>query len=213
MTQTINHVSFDLDGTLVDSFDVMRQSWEAATRELGINCGFERYRGYVGLPFAQILQNIGLSDYRAELSELYFKGTRARQGQITVIAGATALLQDLRQRGLSLSIITSKPRANAEPLLQEMRLDVDMLICADDVPRGKPDPLAATLVCERFAVAPAEVLYVGDMVFDLQFALNARMPFLFFENEGRNRLPANLRNPVRRVPALSAITAEFLAEW
>lgn len=207
MMQQIRHVSFDLDGTLVDSFEVMRQSWEDATRELGIKCGFERYRNYVGLPFDRILHNIGLSDYRAELSELYFKGTRARQGQVAVIAGAAALLNTARARGLGTSVITSKPRGNAEPLLREMALDVDMLICADDVPRGKPDPISATMICERFSIAPGEVLYVGDMVFDLQFALNAGLQFLFFENEGRNRLPTNLRNPVRRVATLSDVVA------
>lgn len=207
MMQQIRHVSFDLDGTLVDSFEVMRQSWEDATRELGIKCGFERYRNYVGLPFDRILHNIGLSDYRTELAELYFTGTRARQGQVRVIEGAGALLDTLRARGLGLSIITSKPRVNAAPLLHEMGLAVEMLVCADDVPRGKPDPMSAALICEHFTVAPGEVLYVGDMVFDLQFALNAGWQFLFFENEGRNRLPANLQNPVQRVPTLSAVDA------
>jgi len=207
MTSAVRHVSFDLDGTLVDSFEVMRQSWEAATRELGIRCGFERYRNYVGLPFDRILQNIGLSDYRSELADLYFTGTRDRQHQISVIEGTETLLAALRARGLGVSIITSKPRHNAEPLLQALGLEVDMLICADDVPRGKPDPMSATLICNRFNVAPEDVLYVGDMVFDLQFALNAGLQFLFFDNAGRNRLPANLRNPVRHVPGLMAIEA------
>lgn len=207
MTAAVRHVSFDLDGTLVDSFEVMRQSWDAATRELGIRCGFERYRNYVGLPFDRILDNLGLADMRGELGTLYFAGTRARQDQITLVEGAGDLLDEVRRRGLGTSVITSKPRANAEPLLRDLGLAVDLLLCADDVARGKPDPMSANLLCSRFSLAPAEVLFVGDMVFDLQFALNAGMQFVLFTNHGRNRLPANLRNPVRSVPTLADVAA------
>lgn len=209
MTTVVRHVSFDLDGTLIDSFDVMRESWDAATRELGIRCGFERYRNYVGLPFDRILDNLGLSDMRVELASLYFAGTRARQDRITVVEGAAEILDKVRQRGFGSSVITSKPRANAEPLLRDLGLAVDLLICADDVARGKPDPMSAHLLCSRFDLAPAEVLYVGDMVFDLQFAINGGLQFLMFTNQGRNRLPANLRNPLRTVATLAEVASSF----
>lgn len=210
MSVPIRHLSFDLDGTLVDSFEVMRQAWEDATARLGIRCGFERYRSHVGLPFGQILQAIGLSDYEAELTELYFAATRANQHRVSMVEGAGAVLAQARQQGLGVSVITSKPRRNAEPLLTQMGLEVDMLICADDVARGKPDPMSATLLCTRLDLSPAEVLYVGDMVFDLQFALNSGLQFVFFTNDGRNLLPKNLRNPVRHIRTLSGI---FSSPW
>lgn len=202
----IKHVSFDLDGTLVDSSDVMRASWEVATRELGINCGFERFVGNVGLPFDKILANLGLSDFQSELAELYFAGTLARQHEIKKSAGVDDLLNDCRKRGLGLSVITSKPRGTAEPLLHALGMDVDVLICADDVAKGKPDPDSAHLVLNQFELRPADVLYVGDMVFDLQFALNAGFQFVFFENEGRNSLPVNLLNRIRRAATLAAVS-------
>ena len=208
MSPATRHVSFDLDGTLVNSFDVMRHAWEGATARLGIRCGFERYRRHVGLPFGRILHNIGLSDYEAELTGLYFAATRANQHRIAVVEGAAATLAAARARGFGTSVITSKPRRNAEPLLEQLQLDVDMLICADDVDRGKPDPMSATLLCTRLGLSPAEVLYVGDMVFDLQFALNSGLQFVFFTNDGHNALPANLRNPVRRIRTLSEIFSD-----
>lgn len=201
----IRHVSFDLDGTLVDSFGVMRQSWDEATQKLGITCGFESYRRYVGLPFDKILATIGLTSYHDELAELYFEGTRTRQDKIRKIDGTDDVLRSCRQRGLGVSIITSKPSSNAAPLLEELNIDVDKLICADEVAKGKPDPQSALLLCAETKLLPEEILYVGDMVFDLQFALNAGMQFLLFENEGRNLMPTNLLNGVDRVPTLSGL--------
>ncbi len=207
LMRQIRHVSFDLDGTLVDSFDVMRQSWEAATRQLGIECEFEKYRNYVGLPFDKILEKIGLSNRHADLANLYFSGTQAMQDRVMKIEGADELLVACRTRGLSLSVITSKPRRTAFPLLRDLKLDVDFLVCADDVPKGKPDPNSAMLLCDHLCLTPAEVLYVGDTALDYHFAINAGMSFVLFDNNGLHRMPSNLLARVERVTTLSAIAA------
>ena len=203
----IRHVSFDLDGTLINSFATMEIAWKAATEELHINCGFAEYRRYVGLPFPRILEMLGLSNYLIELNDLYFAGTRRLYDQIPVIDGANDLLDWCQARGLGTSIITSKPRRNAEMIVEKMGFASDRLMCGDDYSKGKPDPMAAQILCEEFALDPAEVLYVGDAIFDFQFALNAGMDFVLFDDHGANRLPANMLNPVRAVATLSGIKA------
>ncbi|MDU8929416.1 HAD family hydrolase [Alisedimentitalea sp. MJ-SS2] len=202
----IKHVSFDLDGTLINSFATMKIAWEAATDELNINCGFEEYRRYVGLPFPKILQMLGLSNSLIELNELYFAGTRRLYDQIPVIDGANELIDQCRAQGLGTSIITSKPRKNSEMILEKFGFAVDKLICGDDLTKGKPDPMAGILLCEEFSVDPEQVLYVGDAIFDFQFALNAGMQFVMFADHGENRLPGNMLNPVETVDELKQIS-------
>ena len=203
----LKHVSYDLDGTLINSFATMEIAWKAATEELHINCGFAEYRRFVGLPFPKILEMLGLSNYLIELNEHYFAGTRRLFDRIPVIDGANALIDSCKARGLGTSIITSKPRRNAEMIVEKMGFAPDRLICGDDYSRGKPDPMAARILCEEFGLAPAEVLYVGDAIFDFQFALNAGMGFVMFTDHGANRLPSNLLNPVARVDALAEVEA------
>jgi len=207
MMSPIKHVSFDLDGTLINSFATMKIAWEAATAELKINCGFAEYRRYVGLPFPKILEMLGLSNYRIELNELYFAGTRRLYDQIPGIDGANDLLDWCNAKGLGTSIVTSKPRQNSELILEKMGFAVDKLVCGDDLSKGKPDPMAATLLCEEFDLAPGEVLYVGDAIFDFQFALNGGLRFILFDNHGENRLPANMLNQVESVAELAQIKA------
>lgn len=204
---TLRHISFDLDGTLINSFANMKTAWEAATAELHINCGFAEYRRYVGLPFPRILEMLDLSNYESELSDLYFRHTRQLADQIPVIEGAPELLERCRARGLSTSIVTSKPRRNSELIVERFGFHVDRLICGDDLKRGKPDPAAAQLLCEELGLAPADILYVGDAIFDFQFALNAGAHFLFFTDQGANRMPTNMLNPVRSVDTLGEVDA------
>ena len=206
---SIRHVSFDLDGTLINSFATMKIAWEEATSELGIHCGFAEYRRYVGLPFPKILALLGLTNFEIELNELYFANTRRLYDQIPLIDGADEILRWCRAQGLGSSIITSKPRQNSELILQKMGFEVDRLVCGDDLTRGKPDPMAGRLLCEAFGLEPAQVLYVGDAIFDFQFALNTGMDFLLFDNHGDNRLPANMLNPVKSVARLSDIKAHI----
>jgi phosphoglycolate phosphatase-like HAD superfamily hydrolase len=203
--KAVKHVSFDLDGTLINSFATMEIAWKAATEELHINCGFAEYRRYVGLPFPKILEMLGLTNYLTELNDLYFAGTRRLYDQIPMIDGANALIDWCRAQGLGTSIITSKPRRNAEMIVDKMGFATDRLMCGDDYSKGKPDPMAGRILCEEFDLAPEDVLYVGDAIFDFQFALNAGMQFVFFTDHGANRLPANMLNPVVSVDALTQI--------
>jgi HAD superfamily hydrolase (TIGR01549 family) len=205
----IKHVSFDLDGTLINSFATMKIAWEIATSELNINCGFAEYRRYVGLPFPKILNLLGLSNFEIELNQLYFANTRRLYDQIPLIEGADEILRWCRDQDLGTSIITSKPRRNSELILEKMGFEVDKLVCGDDLSRGKPDPMAGHLLCEAFTLAPADVLYVGDAIFDFQFALNAGMDFVLFDNHGDNRLPGNMLNPVTSVARLLEIKSHL----
>lgn len=192
----IKHVSFDLDGTLINSFPVMKKAWEHATSELSIRCGFSNYKKFVGLPFPKIMEHLGLEAYEQDLSEIYFATTKSLRHEVSMIEGADSLLSALKARGYSVSIITSKPRMNAELVTEQMGFDHDLLVCGDDYIRGKPDPIAGREIFRNYDVTPRQVLYVGDMIFDFQFALNSGMQFVFFGDGGSNKLPANLRNDV-----------------
>ena len=213
MMRNIKHVSFDLDGTLINSFPVMKKAWEHATAELSIKCGFSNYKKYVGLPFPKIMEQLGLEAYERDLSDIYFATTKALRHEVTMIDGARDLLSNLKDRGYSVSIITSKPRINAELVVEQMAFEVDLLVCGDDYIRGKPDPIAGRDILRTFEVKPSEVLYVGDMIFDFQFALNSRMEFVFFGDQGGNALPVNLVNPVTKIEILSELGPMLGGIW
>ena len=71
----IKHISFDLDGTLINSIPVMKQAWKETMVELGLAVGFENYKRYIGLKFDDIMKKLGLENISNEISLLYFKKT------------------------------------------------------------------------------------------------------------------------------------------
>jgi HAD superfamily hydrolase (TIGR01549 family) len=152
------------------------------------------------------MEQLGLEPYERDLSDIYFATTKALRHEVTMIDGARDLLSNLKEHGYSVSIITSKPRMNAELVVEQMAFEVDLLVCGDDYIRGKPDPIAGRDIFKNFDVKSAEVLYVGDMIFDFQFALNSGMEFVFFADKGQNHLPKNLCNTINEIDELRILT-------
>jgi len=109
--------------------------------------------------------------------------------------------------GISTSIITAKPRKNAEFLCSKLNIPVDFLVCGDDHSHGKPNAFVADAVLKKFEVLPREVLYVGDMAVDFQFAINVGMRFVFFDGNGKNQLPGNIVNKFNTVSCLTELKA------
>ena len=201
----IKHISFDLDGTLIDSIAIMKVAWESSIATLNLNCKFSEYKKHIGVPFPTILDLLDLSSYEKDLSKLYFSHTKRLAGDVKTFYGAHDVLNWSRKIGISTSIITAKPRENTEVLCDILNIPVDFLVCGDDHRHGKPNAFVVDAVLKKFDVLPSEMLYVGDMAVDFQFALNVGMRFVFFNDNGTNRLPDNIVNEIDTISCLAEL--------
>ena len=60
-------------------------------------------------------------------------------------------------------------------------------------------------VLKKFNIRPEEMIYVGDMIYDLQFAQNLGSRFIHFSIENDYLLPKNLVNQVETISDLTKI--------
>ena len=201
----VNHISFDLDGTLINSFPVMRQAWSETMFELGLAVGFEEYKKYIGLPFSRIIEKFGMGKIENEIKKLYFNKTKNYSSQIDTVQGATDILEWCKKNEMTTSIITSKPRVNTQAIVAKKKLNVDFIISGDDLKFGKPFIEPGIKVLEKFDINVENMLYVGDTIFDLQFSQNLGIHFIHFTNEGENLLPKTLVNNVMSISKLMEI--------
>jgi phosphonoacetaldehyde hydrolase len=104
------------------------------------------------------------------------------------IPGAVEALQRLRTWGLPLAGTTGYTRAMMErvlPAAAEAGLALDAVICADEVPRGRPAPWACFRLAERFDVFPlTRAVKVGDTPADMAEGRNAGMRCIGVDESG-----------------------------
>lgn len=174
-TRRFAAVLFDLDGTLVDSTAAVLRSWLAWAAERGIEPA--RLQGYHGVPARAIVSDLvpaaEVEPATARITELELLDVRG----ITVLPGAAEALLALPAGRAAIVTSCTSPLAAAR--VGATRLEApDVLVTADDVERGKPDPEPYLLGASRLGVAPDECLVVEDAPSGLAAARAAGMATL-----------------------------------
>jgi 2-phosphoglycolate phosphatase len=96
----------------------------------------------------------------------------------TQLFGDTAKLIDtLEQRGIKWGIVTNKPHRFTVPLMQALGMASRpvCLISGDTCTHAKPHPEPMLKACEIIGISPAQCLYLGDDLRDMQAANAAGM--------------------------------------
>lgn len=176
-------VLWDLDGTLIDSSDLHYEAWAAILRELGRTLDRGQFARALGgrndVILREQLEVSGSDEEIGRLGErkeqLYRELVRERGAPL--LPGAADWLDRLRHGGWLQALATSAPWPNIDATLEPLGLRdrFDAIVSADDVGRGKPDPLVFLTAAERLGVAHARCVVVEDAPAGLEGARRAGM--------------------------------------
>jgi phosphoglycolate phosphatase-like HAD superfamily hydrolase len=190
MTNNI-HLSFDLDGTLINSIPLMKLSWENVNNKLNLGIGWEVYKKHIGLPFSKICKNLSIEKLESEVSELYFTFNQKNIEKIRPMNGLEECLEWLNENKIDWSIITSKPKITTDPILTYFDLNPNFLITSDDVENGKPFIDGSKILISQFTKKYRKIYYIGDTTIDHLFAINSNFHFIEFNLQPNQ----NILNP------------------
>ena len=173
-------ILLDNDGTLVDTYNMILESFKHATQEVLVKQFSEaEYMAKVGQPLAtQMLDFARNAEEQQRLLKAYRSHNEATHDQlIRAFPGIVDELAALRAEGFEMGVVTSKMHALAWRGLQVVGAApyLGCLIGADDCAKHKPDPAPILLGCERMGAQPEECVYVGDSEVDIATARNAGM--------------------------------------
>lgn len=166
---------FDLDGTLLDSVELILSSFRHTYRaHFATDLDDQVWRDWIGTPLRTILAAHARSDEELEsLISTYIEHNLAHHhDHARGFPHATEVVRELARRGAPVAIVTSKMRAGTEMGLELLELGdaFGAVITADDVSRGKPDPEPVFLALEQLGVPrseAAEVVFIGDSPHDI----------------------------------------------
>jgi phosphoglycolate phosphatase len=172
---------FDFDGTLADSFAAITASTNHVRQGYGLPALPEAtVRGHVGHGLAHLMRTLvpdaptaeAVARYRAHHQTVMVSGTK-------LMPGVAETIPELARRGLRLGVCSNKRVEFTRQLVEAFGLGpyFACVLGPEDVGnRPKPDPAMLLEGLRRLGVSPAEAVFVGDMVVDVQTGAAAGVP-------------------------------------
>jgi phosphoglycolate phosphatase len=196
----VKAVTIDLDGTLLDTIPDLAAAANLMLAELDRPPLDEALlRTFVGKGIQNLVERVlttafdgaaaGLLPRALPIYERCYASVNG--SQTTIYPGVIEGLEALKAAQFALACVTNKSTRFTLPLLEQVGLAhyFATVVAGDSLPRKKPDPLPFIHVCERFGVAPRDMLVIGDSVNDAQAARAAGCPVFCVDygyNEGRD---------------------------
>ena len=168
---TLPAILFDLDGTLIDTIELILSSARHAFEEWPVRPTDEEWVRGIGTPLVQQLRAYAANDdelalllarYRRYQNEHHDRLTRCYDDVPDVISA-------LADRGHQMAVVTSKASPIAHQSLAFVGLDhfFPVVVGYDDTARHKPDPEPVLVALSRLGVSPDDAVFVGDSPHDI----------------------------------------------
>jgi 2-phosphoglycolate phosphatase len=206
-------VLFDFDGTLADSYTAITASVNHVRAlhhlpplpENDVRC-------HVGYGPGHLLEaTVGVGSpvenaaaYRSHHPSVLREGTR-------LLAGAENVLRLLRESGIRTGICSNKPVAFTRELSRCLGIAdlLEIVLGPEDVARPKPAPDMLLEAMHRLKLPAADILYVGDMVVDVQTARGAGIAVWIVPTGSDERPKLAAANPDRLLNGLDDLAKAF----
>ncbi|MCW1293811.1 MAG: HAD family hydrolase [Candidatus Parvarchaeota archaeon] len=171
----IKGIASDLDGTLLDSTELIARAWEEALSSEGLPADYygilKRTKGISSKDIIKMYkENAGPEDIKRIKDKRRKNFLRLLEDRRDILYPETInVIRKVKERGIKFAIATGLSRDLLDHVLDVTGLSsiVDCSISADDVSRGKPEPDIFLEAFRRLNVDPKEGLVIGDSENDI----------------------------------------------
>ncbi|HFN7511945.1 TPA: HAD family hydrolase [Streptococcus pneumoniae] len=188
---------WDLDGTLLDSYEAILLGIEETFAQFSIPYDKEKVREFIFKYSVQDLLVRVAEDRNLDvevLSQVRAQSLTEKNAQVVLMPGAREVLAWADESGIQQFIYTHKGN-NAFTILKDLGEEsyfTEILTSQSGFVR-KPSPEAATYLLDKYQLDPEKTYYIGDRTLDVEFAKNSGIQsinFLESSFEGNHRIQA-----------------------
>lgn len=175
---------WDLDGTLLDSYEAILSGIEETYAQFSIPFDKEKVRAFI-LKYSvqnllvQVAEERGLDPVK--LNQVRAQSLAEKNAQVVLMPGAREVLAWADKQGIQQFVYTHKGD-NALTILRDLGLDAyftEILTSQSGFAR-KPSPEAATYLIDKYHLNPEQTYYIGDRILDIEFAQNSGIQSINF---------------------------------
>ncbi len=178
---------FDFDGVLVNSMQAHFECYQQALEEVGVPIVKEKFFSQAGMTGREQIQYfVDKAGVMIDSENVYRRKRQIWQCQRPAIEKIDCNLQLLRlmkDAGCPVAVASGSSRQSVLSLMQEYKIEVNTLVGAEDVQKGKPFPDLFLRAAERLDAAPENCIVIEDSDVGIQAAQAAGMKVMrFYDN-------------------------------
>lgn len=174
---TINTLLFDLDGTLINTNDLIISSFEHTLEEFFPGqFSREKILEFMGPPLSESFESIAAPNQVEDMIKVYREYNLSNHDLlVTEFDGVFETVKQLAERGFKLAIVSTKMHDTVVKGLKLTNLDqfFDVVIGLDDVTKAKPDPEPVQKALDALGSRAEEAIMIGDNYHDILAGKNA----------------------------------------
>ena len=173
-------VTFDLDGTLLDTIADLAEACRLMLDEIGAPPRTQtEVHNFVGKGMAVLVERCLTHEHAPSVEKLHEAIEAFKRHYVTVNSKFTLIypgviegLQAWKASGIKMGVVTNKPGMFTEMLLDRMGMTdyFDVIVSGDTTAHKKPHPEPILHACRLFNVRPDRNLHIGDSSNDIHAA-------------------------------------------
>ncbi|MBY7144096.1 pyrophosphatase PpaX [Virgibacillus sp. NKC19-3] len=211
---SIRTILFDLDGTLIDTNDLIIASFNHTFKQYNLDFTKEEIIEFNGPPLVDTFRKIDPKRTDQMIETYRVHNLANHDNYVKAFPQVVDTIEQLTNNGVKLGIVTTKMSKAVTMGLTLTGLDpfFDTVITLDDVTHSKPHPEPVIKAMEKLHAEHASTLMVGDNYHDIESGKNAGIQTagVAWTHKGKRRLlEYNPTYMLEEMHDLLKITAAF----
>lgn len=172
---SINTILFDLDGTLLDSNELIHQSFVHTFNHHGYSFTREEIVAFNGPPLIKTFSKLNPNTAEEMIQTYRTHNLEHHNKYVKLFPNVKETLKKLHAHGFKMGIVSTKMRPGVMLGLEftEINRFFDTIVTIDDVNNAKPHPEPVLKAMKNLDGSPATSIMVGDNYHDIESGKNA----------------------------------------